>query len=228
MHRVSKSELANNLSAEDLVRDITQKLEEDIVFGHLHPRERLVEEEIAERFGVKRYIARQAILQLERLGLVERIRNRGAVVRLYSPKEVNDINMVREQLESQAAQLIPLPLDEDALKRLEDIQIRHSRGIDEENKREIFQANIAFHKELFGHCGNDALVEAINIFAQKSHSYRSIFTTEKEALRWAADAHSAMIKACRDGDREKLVQTCREHLAPAKNRYIEMWKSRFS
>ncbi|MCP3055496.1 GntR family transcriptional regulator, partial [Aurantimonas sp. LRZ36] len=64
--------------------EIAAALEEEIVFGRLHPRERLIEEELASRFEAKRHIVRQALVELERLGLVERVRNRGAVVRLYS------------------------------------------------------------------------------------------------------------------------------------------------
>lgn len=214
-------------SAEDVARRITRLLEEEIVFGQLQPRQRLVEDEIAERFDVKRYLARQAIIELERLGLVERIRNRGAVVRLYSPREVNDIHLVREMLESKAAALIPFPLDAAAIAQLHTLQLRHNEGIVEGDKRKVFHANIDFHRELFRHCGNDALIEAIEIFAQKSHAYRSIFTSDLESLQWAADEHKAMVDACRSQDRDLLVNTCRKHLTPAKDRYIAIWQSRF-
>lgn len=224
---VKKADLVAGKNAEEVVRSITQLLEEEIVFCQLQPRQRLVEDEIAERFGIKRYLARQAIIELERLGLVERIRNRGAMVRLYSPREVNDIHAVRELLEVKAAELIPFPLDANALAELEALQARHAEGIVERDKRKVFYANIAFHRELFRHCANEALIEAIEIFAQKSHAYRSIFTSELEALQWAADEHRAMVEACRAGDRERLVTLCRDHLTPAKNRYIATWQSRF-
>ncbi len=227
MTKAGREDPRTSGSAEEVTRDITRRLEEDIVFGHLHPRERLVEDEIAERFGIKRYLARQAIIELERLGLVDRIRNRGAVVRLYTPQEVNDIHLVRVLLETQAAGLIPLPMDADSVKKLEEIQGRHSIGITEGDKRAVFHANIEFHRELFAHCGNAALIEAIEIFAQKSHAYRSIFTNDLASLEWAASEHLSMIDACRRGDRDALVVACRDHLAPAKDHYISVWRSRF-
>ncbi|MBQ2259838.1 MAG: GntR family transcriptional regulator [Loktanella sp.] len=211
----------------DTPEAVTRKLEEKIVLGQLNPRERLIEDELCEEFSVKRHVVRQALIALENLGLVERIRNRGAVVRAYSAQEVEDINAVRELIEVHAASLIPLPLPEAALQQLEDIQSRHAAAIASDDQRNVFRINIEFHRSLFSHCGNPALVEAIDIFAQKSHAYRSVFVTQKEYLEWAASEHRIMTQACRSGDRELLVAACARHLAPAKDYYIATWRKRF-
>lgn len=215
-------------SGENLAQAVATSLEEDIVFGRLHPRERLVEEDLTERYQVKRHIIRQALVILERLGLVERIPNRGAVVRLYSVDEVEQINDVRELLESHAAELIPLPLLDADIELLESIQQRHAEAVETGDQRQVFRTNLAFHSTLFSLCGNQALVEAIKDFAQKSHAYRSIFVNDKAYLQWAANAHAAMVEALKKEDRPALIELCRNHLAPAKNRYIETYRSRFS
>ncbi|WP_299360463.1 GntR family transcriptional regulator [uncultured Paracoccus sp.] len=215
------------MSGDDLIQDLTRRLEESIVFGRLQPRERLIEEDLAQQFGVKRHVVRQALVGLEHLGLVERVRNRGAVVKLYEIREVEDINAVRELLEGHAASLIPLPLPEQDLARLRTLQQRHADAIDSGHRREVFRANILFHEALFAHCGNAALIEAIKTFAQKSHAYRSIFVNDRAYLLWAAGAHREMIEAIESSDRERLVRLCRDHLAPAKDRYIETLRARF-
>ncbi|WP_108662156.1 GntR family transcriptional regulator [Acuticoccus kandeliae] len=212
---------------EDLALDIARLLEEDIVFGRLHPRERLIEETIAARFDAKRHIVRQAIVELERLGLVDRVRNRGAIVRVYTEKEVEDINAVRELLESEAASYISLPLSDEAITELETIQRGHSAAVEAEDRRGVFRSNIAFHRALFAHCGNEALSEAINIFAQKSHAYRSIAVSDRKYQAWAAGAHWDMIDAIRHCDRARLVALCKAHLAPSKDHYIETLRSRY-
>ena len=61
-------------------------LQEDIVLGRLPPGVRLVEEELAERFDTKRHVVREAFGKLERIGLIERKRNRGASVRSSRPR----------------------------------------------------------------------------------------------------------------------------------------------
>ena len=218
---------APQLSGDALLQNVAARLEEDIVFGRLQPRERLVEEELAKHYEVKRHVLRQALVELERLGLVERVRNRGAVVKLYRAKEVEELNAVRELLEAHAASLIPVPLPAEALARLRAQQERHAAAVDRGDRREVFRANIQFHEELFSHCGNSALIDAIKLYAQKSHAYRSIFVNDRNYLRWAAGAHLEMIAAIEAADSERLIRLCREHLAPAKNHYIETWSSRF-
>ena len=42
----------------------------------------MIEEDIASRFGIKRYVVREAIAELVRMGLVERMQNKGAAVRM--------------------------------------------------------------------------------------------------------------------------------------------------
>lgn len=205
---------------------VTAALEEDIVFGRRHPRERLVEEELAEQLGAKRHVVRQALVELERLGLVERIRNRGAVVREYTPEEVEHIHAVRELLEGQAAALIPLPVPPRDLERIEAIQQSHSDAVANESRRDAFRINIVFHRTLFALCGNPFLAEAINDFAQKSHAYRS--SVSVDGLRRATDEHWQIVDALRRCDRDALVRLCREHLAPAKNRYIAAYHARYA
>src|ERR1700754_4246523 len=85
------------------VTDIVRALEEEIALGRLGPRERLVEEELAERFDVKRHIARQALADLETMGIVVRQPHRGATVRDYGVAEIEQLYMVRALVEGTAA-----------------------------------------------------------------------------------------------------------------------------
>ena len=71
-------------------------LEEDIIFGRLRPRERLVEDDIMKRFGVKRHVVRQALMRLESMGLVTRAPNKGALVRDFSLHELDQIYGIDE------------------------------------------------------------------------------------------------------------------------------------
>ena len=98
-------------STADIVRD----LGEDIVFGVFHPKERLTEEDLIARFGLKRHVVREALTQLDLMGLVVRVPNRGAYVRELTPKEVIEIYEVREILEVAAALRTPLPAPKEVI-----------------------------------------------------------------------------------------------------------------
>lgn len=88
---------------------IARALEEDIIFGRLAPGTRLTEDTLLARFHVTRHFARQAIVQLETMGIVVRERNKGATVRSLTARQVQEIYDVRELLQRQAALWIKLP-----------------------------------------------------------------------------------------------------------------------
>jgi DNA-binding GntR family transcriptional regulator len=203
---------------------VVSALEEDIVFGRLHQRERLIEEDLMERFGAKRHVIRQALVELERIGLVERIPNRGSSVRAYSPETVLQLYDVREVLEVHAAKLILLPLPKADLAKLKHVQGVHDQAVADVDFRMVFRSNIEFHRLFFGFCGNPFLAKSIDEYAHRTHGIRFYALADPNEHKRARDEHHQMIRALEIGDREELVELCRRHLVPAKNIYINAVK----
>ena len=52
---------------------IARRIEEDIVLGRRHPRERLIEQDLCDLFETHRGDVRPALFELERMGLIDRI-----------------------------------------------------------------------------------------------------------------------------------------------------------
>src|SRR5579863_10279106 len=132
-----------------MARLIATSLEEDIVLGRRHPRERLVEQDLCDRFDTHRADVRLALFELEKKGIVQRIPNRGAIVRDLTPQEVTEIYAVREELEVMAARILPFPVASSELAHLEKLQDRHSGAIDRDDMLAVFYANLQFHQTLF-------------------------------------------------------------------------------
>lgn len=209
------------------VDGIAAAVEEDIVLGRLHPKERLVEEDLIERFDCKRHVVRQALFQLEGIGLIERIRNRGAFVKAYTPNEVEELYAVREILELAGASSIPLPAPPSVIEELEDIHRRYTDAVELQDLHGVLYLNIAFHRKLFSLTGNTLLSETINEFAQKAHGIRFMTITNTKSLMRAKDEHQAMIDAIKRQDRPRLSELCREHILPSKKIYIDLYRKRF-
>src|SRR5580692_6458772 len=109
------SETAATRAREPAALVISKRIEEDIVLGRRQPRERLVELDLCELFHTHRGDVRLALFELEKKGLVERIPNRGALVRDLTPAEVTAIYAVREELEVMAVRILPFPVAPDDL-----------------------------------------------------------------------------------------------------------------
>ena len=208
------------------VARIAEQLEEDIVLGRLHPRERLIEQELADRFDTHRAAVRQAIFALDAKGVIEHVPNRGAVVRDLKPEEVRQIYEVREVLELAAVRAIPLPVARADLAALRDIQKRHSKAVDEGDLRTVVRSNLEFHQRMFALCGNPQLIEGIEHFARKAHAIRSYSNANPGYLKRVRQDHLDMLDALKRGDRERLVALCRDHLRPSQEAYIGAYLSR--
>jgi DNA-binding GntR family transcriptional regulator len=226
--RVPKSsEAAATRAREPAALVISKRIEEDIVLGRRQLRERLVELDLCEQFQTHRGDVRLALFELEKKGLVERIPNRGALVRGLTPKEVLEIYAVREQLEVMAISIIPFPVAAENIERLEELQRRHTAAIAAGDLLTVFYSNLSFHQVLFGLCGNACLIETIDLLAQKVYGIRSFVNAFPDALERARQDHLDMIKALRGSHRDKLVALTRRHLQPAPESYIKDYERRF-
>ena len=207
---------------QESVAELVRALEEDILFGRLRPRERLIEDELISRFGATRHVVRQTLVELENMGIVVRIAKRGAQVRDFTRDEVEQICAVREMLHAHAASLIPLPADPGLISRLKKIHEAHSLEVKRQNLWAIHQRNNEFHEVLFAACGNPYLVKTIQEYARMSLAFRCHLMSNPMRAARARGQHARMIDALKRGDRAELIRLCVEHTQPSKQVYMMM------
>jgi DNA-binding GntR family transcriptional regulator len=199
---------------------IARALEEDIIFGRLAPGTRLTEDALLARFAVTRHFARQALVQLETMGIVVRERNRGATVRSLTPEQVNEIYAVRELLQRQAALWIKLPAPESLIETLTAIHIEHGQHIEAGFLRGVHEANDRFHLALFGASGNKHLVQSIEYYMRLSLPVRANSMADTASLLTSHEHHRLMIDMLKGTDNWVLAQLCVDHVQPSKQRYL--------
>lgn len=201
--------------------DITRALEFDILFGGLRPRERLVEDQLMQRFGAKRHAVRQSLIDLERIGIVVRSPNRGAAVRDFSAEEVEEITEVRETLHKRAIHRMVLPAEPELLRQLQSTQRRHDAAVKARDPRAIDEANEAFHAAMFAACGNKLLADAIAHYAYLSRAMRLYPLVDPSLLETLRQEHWAMIDALKSGNRRDLTGLVVGHIQHSKRIYLQ-------
>jgi DNA-binding GntR family transcriptional regulator len=199
---------------------IVRALEEDIIFGRLAPGARLTEDSLLARFPVTRHFVRQALVQLEQMGVVVRERNKGAMVRSLTPDEVQQIYEVRELVQRQAALMIPLPAPQSLIDNLLSIHEEHGKHIESGYLRGVHETNDRFHLTLFGACGNKYLVQTIELYMRYSLPVRANSMADRASLDISHSQHKLMIDMLSGRDNWLLAQLCVDHLQPSKHRYI--------
>ncbi|MFV0245121.1 MAG: GntR family transcriptional regulator [Qingshengfaniella sp.] len=210
-------------STKSAIGSVVDSLEQQIIFGSLLPKQRLYEDEFIVRYGAKRHVIRAALQELERRGIVERIPNRGAIVKFYSRQDVADLYVVRAILHEAGAQRIGLPADPVWLAALKDTQAAHSAAIAAEDLAAVFRTNTLFHRKLFEGTRNAYLVEAIEQSNSKTHGIRSHGLGVPRLLAQAEREHLGMIACIEAGDRAGLTDLCLCHMDAARQFYEEKY-----
>ncbi|KVL33189.1 GntR family transcriptional regulator [Burkholderia territorii] len=174
---------------------VAASLREMIINGELQAGERLVERDLAQRFGISRIPMREAIQRLEREGLLDIFRNRGAVVRMLSASDVQEIYDMRTLLEGDAIYRSVKRLDDETLARAELVH----RLLGESNvPRRQGELNREFHALLYSCCGNERQLKAIAELRSQVERYERLQATLLADTPSFQVEHEAILQACRE------------------------------
>jgi DNA-binding GntR family transcriptional regulator len=192
-------------------------LKSSVLSGHFNPGERLTEEHLARKLGVSRTPVREALHKLESEGLIKPLETRGFIISADSKEELEELFDIRISVEGYALRLISQIIDEEALKRMDEMILKAEHALKQKNIEEIFKWNTQFH---------DTLHELI---AHKPRIYSIIKNVRKYVLRYrkdtlhyldgatrTIDGHKKIMLALRLKDPDLCERIMREHIREAK------------
>ncbi len=135
------------LEAPTLARRCFESIKADVISGQLAQGTKIVESDLALKYGISRGPLREAIHRLEQIKLVVRIPHAGSRVVKLDSKMMEDIYIARESLEGMAARLAARLMSEAEISALSDLLEAHADGIDKTEGRAYFQSegDIDFH-----------------------------------------------------------------------------------
>ncbi|WP_086854940.1 FCD domain-containing protein [Streptomyces coeruleofuscus] len=140
---------------------VTAELRQQIIAGSLRPGDRLVERELAERFGVSRVPVREAIRALVAEGFVHFETPRRTVVRRLTPNDVKELFELREALEVYAAGLAASRATAEDLAEVQELLDRAAAATEAEDAEVITDVNSRLHDRIVAMAGNSLLTEAL-------------------------------------------------------------------
>ena len=174
MAPIKKQKVGAPLRSDEKASFIASAIRHDIIFGRFRPRERLVEEELSDRFDAGRHVIRAALEELERMEMVVRRPGRGAVVADHTRREIEQLYEMRELLQREAALRIPLPAAKELIETLRSLNEEFAKSFKAGRLAEASDFNDRFHSTLFKACGNPYLADSIEQYWVKTsamHSY---------------------------------------------------------
>jgi DNA-binding GntR family transcriptional regulator len=222
---------ATRTEAEPVFRlDLVRRLLREIFEARWAGGDRLVETDLAERFGVSRTPVREAISELAAVGLVEVRPNCGAMMRPFGPRQIEDIYDVRGLLEGEAARLACDRLDAREMKHLISTfeELLAERRRDDDWSRRAWTVDRAMHELLAATCGNRRLAEEIARYGRFTQVIREIVGNRSHAQEDAIRAHLKILKALAAKRPEDAAGAMRQHIHEAAQAALDVLAPRFS
>lgn len=180
--------------------------------GVYKPGDRLVESELAERFGVSRTPIREALQRLETQSLLARD-GRSLIVASLDHNQMSELYIVRRELEGLAAQL--------AARHATPEEVALLRGMVEADNAllndpaALSRANRRFHKQIHLASHNRYLVQQLDLVHRTMALMATTSLAAQGRSKIAQEEHDAIVTAIEARDEESAGRALRDHISVA-------------
>ncbi|AUC51942.1 MAG: GntR family transcriptional regulator [Sagittula sp.] len=180
--------------------------------GVYRPGDRLVESELADRFGVSRTPIREALQRLETQSLLARD-GRSLIVASLDHNQMAELYAVRTELEGLAARLAARHATEEEIQVLTEMVEEDRALMNDPNA--LSRANRRFHKMIHLASHNRYLVQQLDLV----HRSMALMATTSLAAQGRGEIamaeHQAIVDAISRRDEDAAYQALRDHISVA-------------
>jgi DNA-binding GntR family transcriptional regulator len=220
-----EAQLFDRIQPRTLRAEIVDVLRDAIVSGKLESSEHLKESVIAEQMSVSRIPVREAFQQLEQEGLIVSIPNQGSFVKVFDEKDIREIFTLRGALESLACELVLSNdlLQPEDLEHLEGYVDQQREAIDARDFDRLTKLDMDFHEFICRKSESERLLKTWrSLRAQIQVLFHQRFRTYDWIPETVETDHSAIMKALRQGDVQRVAQVHKEINARVAEECIQM------
>ncbi|MCG6891737.1 MAG: GntR family transcriptional regulator [Gammaproteobacteria bacterium] len=180
---------ADNPEAPTLARRSFDSIKADIISGQLAQGTKIVESDLALKYGISRGPLREAIHRLEQIKLIVRVPHAGSRVITLDIKMMQDIYSAREALEGMAARLAARLMTDNEIAALSALLDQHADTIIQTEGKAYFQreGDIDFHFRIAVASQNHWILENLH-----GELYQLIRMCRHQSGQFPARAHTAL------------------------------------
>ncbi|MGH9903729.1 MAG: GntR family transcriptional regulator [Pyrinomonadaceae bacterium] len=203
-----------------LIQPISKKdqvvlaIKDAILSGAVEPGDQIVESRMAQQLGTGIPLVREALIDLEHQGFVQKTPFKGTSVTKLSPEEVRDIFRLRVELESLAVGWASGRVTEGDVKELRGLIDGMRRAAAEgPDLGRFYEHDLAFHRKLWALSGNQYLVGALERVIVPLFAFFVMRNPrEQESYAESAAAHARIVEALPGAGEVELRALMRESL----------------
>lgn len=188
-------------------------LKHAIITHELPPGTRLSVPMLAERLGVSRSPAREAIARITHDGLAHFEPNRGAVVANVDPTSLTEIYQIREVLEGLTARLAAALITDAEIAELRSLIAEHAAVVDAGDVDHHYELDVRFHRRIHEIAGNATLTGQLERLQQQVRL--AMYTTHRSpgGMPQALAEHRRIIDSLESRDPVLAEAAGRSHIS---------------
>jgi len=203
-----------------------ERLRESIIMGELTPGTPLRLEDLARQLGMSISPIREAVRQLEALGLAEHVPHHGAKVMRLDVEELRELFSIRLALEGMAVRRAAALFEEanaqSARAHLTAYDDARHRG----DIRAAVRAHGSFHFALYEAARSGWLLRLIRPAWDSCERYRPVLLAEGTLQDRHEELDVQLLEACVDHEEDRAAQALHDHLQLASDIYAVELKGR--
>ncbi len=201
----------------NLAEEVAAHLRSGILSGRLRSGERIDQDAVAEELGVSRLPVREALISLDREGLVHTIPRKGSYVSHVDRGDVADHYLIFGQVAGLAAARAVARLDDDGQAALSDL---HERMLAADNLVEQQHLNHEFHRTINRAAGSQRMISMLQLLSRSLPMPYQDFPPE-----WLDEAnrqHREIVDAFRRRDTLAAQRAMEQHINASARHAIEV------
>ncbi len=207
-----------------LENEVYQKLEADILSGKIDKSETLSEIKVCERYGVSRTPAREALLLLEKEGLVLST-GRGIKIVGISDKDIDDIYAIRMRIEGLASRFMAQKGSVSDIKALSEAVALQEFYVSKNDAQKLRELDTTFHEIVYRASGSKILIGTLSTFHKQICVYRERSLVSAERSGKSVAEHKQILQAISSGNGELAEKLTYDHVKNAYEHILKMRKA---
>lgn len=192
---------------------VYEAIKKDILCGKYAPGDVLNERPLSEELGISRTPIREALQMLAQDGWVQIETYKGAVVRAFDLKYMQELSKIRRALEVCAVEDATANITDTDVRHLEEIQASQRQMLDHFNLENYILWDREFHCFIYDLSHNQELIHLLRNYFDifRFLGTQAVMNTE-ERRQTTLQEHQSILDAMRNRDVAAAVQAMRYHM----------------
>ncbi len=196
-------------------------IKDSILTLKINPGAQLHVDELAEQLNISRTPIREALLRLERDGLLRIVPRVGFFVTEITKRDLEELFELRELLESHAVKKAASALTDDDLARLQRLYEENAAATERGDLDTFLQTEIDLHSFLIERAQNYWLIKMMDSVQNLIHRERVLSLRSMENVLASVKEHQRILEALLQRDAELAGQRMTEHIHAVKERLLQ-------